>query len=78
MSAFSIIFVQHFCEFILCDDPVTVRVFLCDHFLEFDIITKTKKIDDVPTFISSIVRGLPRLTMTLISSSAQITLEQSD
>ena len=75
MSAFSIIFVQHFGEFILCDDPVTVRVLLRDHFLEFDI-TKTKKIDDVPTFISSIVRGLPRLTMTLISSSAQITLEQ--
>lgn len=34
--AFSIIFVQHFCEFILCDDAVTIWVLLCDHFLEID------------------------------------------
>ena len=48
ISAFSIIFVQHFCEFILCDDAVTIGVLLCDHFLEFDILKTTKKIDNVP------------------------------
>ena len=46
MSAFSIIFVQHFGEFILCNDPVTVWVLLGDHFLELDS-KKQRKIDTI-------------------------------
>ena len=65
---------QHFDKLFLRDDSIPVRILLSDHLLVNVFRMRAYSGHYSPTLISASVLGLPRLIITFINSSAEMTL----